>query len=140
MDCSKCGASNVATATVCAYCGAGFAPPPPPNPVDQLAGSFNQLLQGSGGTRNWYDLKPYYQGAFGTIERGGETMTVVWNWSAFLFGGFWYLYRGMLLKALLYFLVGALSGGTLFLFLHIYAGLYGTYDFYLLRAKGKQFW
>lgn len=140
MDCTKCGAANSPGLSACAYCGAAFPAAPAPDVGQQLNNSFNTLLQGTGGTRDWSDLKPYYQQAFAEIERAGGTMTAKWNWAAFLFGAIWYLVRGMPLKGIGIILLTLISGGTLGFFLWIYAGLFGTYDFYLLKAKGKQLW
>jgi hypothetical protein len=83
-------------------------------------------------------LPAYYERAFTTIDRGQTK--VVWNWAAFLLGAFWYLYRGMWVKAILYVAIALLSGGFLALPIWIYGGVMGTYDLWLLHRKGTQAW
>lgn len=80
----------------------------------------------------------YYQRADAQFDAGGST--VVWNWAAFLFGAFWYFYRGMWPKALLFAAIVIFTGGFLALPVWIYGGLRGTYDDYLLRRRGTQGW
>jgi hypothetical protein len=46
----------------------------------------------------------------------------------------------MWVKALIYAAVALFSGGLLMLPLWIYGGLMGTYDLWLLRRRGNQFW
>ena len=46
----------------------------------------------------------------------------------------------MPLKGVIFIILNLISGFTLGFFIAVYAGLYGTYDFYLLKAKGKQLW
>lgn len=52
-----------------------------------------------------------------------------WNWWAFLFGPFWYFYKGMLGKGAILFLLSLT--GILAPFMWIYAGLKGNEDYYL---------
>lgn len=52
-----------------------------------------------------------------------------WNWWAFLFGPFWYFYKGMLGKGALLFLLSLT--GFLAPFMWIYAGLKGNEDYYI---------
>jgi hypothetical protein len=105
-----------------------------------VTAAINRVAQGSGGTRDWSHLKPYYQVAFAAIDDAGGAMTPRWNWAAFLFGWVWYFFRGMFLKGLLLLIVSVATAGFGWVVLCIYTGLYGTYDFYLLTAKGKQLW
>jgi len=67
-------------------------------------------------------------------------MQTHWNWPAFFFGALWYLFKGMPAKAGLYFLISLASVGVGWLFLAIYAGLYGAWDYYLKEVQGKQLW
>ncbi len=136
MDCGECGAANAAGVAICACCAAPFPAAPPPSAGDQ----FSNLLAGSGGTRDWSGMKPYYQVAFAELEKAGGAMTPRWNWASFLFGSFWYLFRGMPLKGIIFLVLTFVTGGFLGFFIAIYAGLYGTWDLYLLKAKGKQLW
>lgn len=113
----------------------------PPAPVGASAWSGSAPTNGpawsqapSGGSA----LPDYYTRAFATID-AGQTK-VVWNWPAFLLGAFWYLYRGMWAKALIYAAIAILSSGVLLIPLWIYGGLMGTYDLWLLHRKGTQTW
>ena len=140
MECKKCGAGNQPGSRVCAYCGVPLSTEAAQPVQDQLANKVNSLFQGDGGTWNWSSLKPFYQAAFAEFEKNGGKMAVCWNWPAFLFGWIWYLVRGMPLKGIIYLTLGLVTSGLLWLPLMVYGGLYGTYDFYLLKAKGKQLW
>lgn len=85
-------------------------------------------------------LDPHYQHKFARIDAEGGSFVALWNWPAFLFGAFWYLFKGMWAKALLIFFVALLSGGLLGIPLWIYTGVAGTYDYYLLKRRQKQLW
>jgi len=85
------------------------------------------------------DLPPYYQEAFATIAAGGRNASK-FNWAAFWLSCFWYLYRGMWLKALILLGISAATGGAAGIFIAVYAGKYGNADLYQLRREGKQFW
>ncbi len=66
-------------------------------------------------------------------------MQTHWNWPAFFFGPFWYLVKGMPAKGAIYLTIVIATHGF-GLFLAVYAGLYGAWDYYLKEAKGKQLW
>lgn len=86
------------------------------------------------------DLPDYYKSAFAKIDANNGKFTVVFNWAALLFGGFWYLYKGMWVKGLIYLvLIFVLAGVPAPLF-WIYTAIGGTYDYYLFKVKGKQLW
>jgi len=125
----------------CAYCGAAFEVDPPPA-ASVAQQTYREPAPSAAGParRDWSELKPYYQVAFNTIEREGGGMTVSWNWAAFFFPWIWYLYRGMVAKGLIALLLSLATSGAAWLFISLYAGLYGNYDFYLLKAKDKQLW
>lgn len=86
------------------------------------------------------DISNYYKAAFARIEGNQGKPTPMFNWAAFFFGGFWYLYKGMWAKAGLMLLLIFVAVGTPGLLLWVYAGFLGNYDYYLLHIKGKQLW
>jgi hypothetical protein len=86
------------------------------------------------------DLSQYYQDAFQKIDSSPGKMISSWNWGAFWFGPFWYVYRGMWAKAIIYALVAFGTGGLALLLLFLYGGACGTYDYYLLKVRGTQLW
>ena len=53
---------------------------------------------------------------------------------------FWYLAKGLWVKGLLMLLIAVITAGMAGIFIWIYAGIAGNYDYYLLRRKGKQLW
>ncbi|MDE2428006.1 MAG: DUF2628 domain-containing protein [Burkholderiales bacterium] len=85
-------------------------------------------------------LSDYYKTSFEKIDKNNGEFTVVFNWAAFVFSGFWYLYKGMWGKGAVMFALVLLFGGLPAPLFWIYAGIAGTYDYYLLRVKGKQMW
>lgn len=87
---------------------------------------------------SWVD--PHYQQKFARIDGQGGSFLALWNWPAFLFGALWYLSKGMWAKALLILVVVFVTGGFLGIPVAIYAGIAGTYDFYLLKRHQKQLW
>ena len=114
----------------------GWQSPPMPNPPGTPAGP-------GAGTGGWTGAPAsssdaYYQRAYAQFDAGGSK--VAWNWAAFLFGAFWYLFRGMWAKALLLAAIVIFTGGFLAIPVWIYGGLMGTYDDYLLRRRGTQGW
>lgn len=121
---------------------ADAVPPPSGSTVPAPWGYGHGAPTGPGGWANHQapaaGLSDYYARAFAGFDAGGSRN--VWNWAAFLLGGFWYLFRGMWVKALLYFAAAIFSGGFLAIPLWIYGGMRGTYDLYLLRTRGNQLW
>ncbi len=91
-----------------------------------------------------HGLSDYYVKAFSEFDTLAKTspgkLQAKFNWAAFLFGPFWYLYRGLWVKALIYFGVAFGTAGLFALIPWIYATAFGTYDFYLLRKHNKQLW
>ena len=150
MKCSNCGASMETVSTFCGYCGttfatrsvanavalatpSGFAPLAVQSPVAQM------LPTAAPPAAPLTDLSPYYADAFARIDAGGMSASK-WNWAAFLFGSFWYFFRGLWGKALLMIGLNIGTGGVLWLLFAIYCGKYGNYDYWLLRKQGKQLW
>lgn len=89
-------------------------------------------------------LPDVYRDTFKRFDDAGGQWVATWNWAAFVFGVFWYLYRGMWVKALIYLVVGgflaAVTGGFLSPLIWIAIGLLGNYDLYLLERQGTQMW
>ena len=120
MYCSKCGKDVPAGAQFCANCGATIPPQPPAPP------------------RDYSHLPEYWRNVFRKFDQNPAKMQTYWNWPAFFFGAIWYLVKGMPAKGLLYVLIMATGIGWLFLI--VYSGLYGAWDYYLKEAQGKQLW
>lgn len=78
----------------------------------------------------------YYKNVFAEISKEGGGFKAYWNWTAFLLGPFYFLYHGLIIKALMLFVVG------LFFFpaSWLYAGIAFNYDLYLKKVKGKDLW
>lgn len=65
-----------------------------------------------------------------------------WNWPAFLFGPFWYLYKGMVMKAILIFVLGSVVAyaipGIGALAVWLYCGFKGNDDLEKHLAKKER--
>jgi len=138
MFCAKCGASNSAGGEFCSACGASLTAAAAAAAGPFIATKINTAFEPA--SRDYSDLKPFYQRAFANMDGVGGKMTTQWNWAAFFFGALWYLFKGMPIKGILFLVLTILTGGLLGFFLAVYAGLYGTWDYYLAKVKGKQFW
>lgn len=161
MKCTNCGASMERASTFCGYCGTAVTAASlaatavmvqaASAPVAYAEPSFAQpafagmpVMAGqadasSARPTQFPDLPPYYQEAFAAIAAGGRSASK-FNWAAFWFNCFWYLYRGMWVKSLCLLGLNVATGGVAGLFIGIYAGKYGNADLYQLRREGKQFW
>lgn len=82
----------------------------------------------------------YYRRVFHRFDQNHGRFLATWNWAAFIFAPFWYLAKGMWLKALLMFGILILTGGLAVALVWIYCGAFGNWDYYLLRRQGKQFY
>jgi len=133
MYCPKCGGDVAAGAQFCQNCGTTIAPQGP-QPGGQAATATPAA------TDRYGHLPPYWQTVFQRFDQRPAQMQTYWNWPAFFFGPFWYLVKGMPVKGALYLLVSIGTKGIAWLFLAIYAGLYGAWDYYLKEARGKQLW
>jgi zinc-ribbon domain/Protein of unknown function (DUF2628) len=129
--CPKCGKEIPAEAQFCQYCG---VPIPPPGPEPQATTSI------PGHPSRFAGLPDYWQRVFRRFDERPGKMQTCWNWPAFFFGPFWYLTKGLPVKGALYALVLVGTHGFTLLFLMVYAGLYGAWDYYLKEAQGKQLW
>lgn len=89
-------------------------------------------------------LPASYEEVFQRFDNAGGKWVATWNWAAFVFGIFWYFYRGLWVKALIYllgiFVIGVISGGLLSIPIWIAFGIVANYDLYLLQRKGTQLW
>lgn len=131
MFCPKCGGDVIAGAQFCPNCGTTIAPQGP-----QPGGQAATVTPDAAG--RFAHLPQYWQSVFRNFDQRPAQMQTFWNWPAFFFGPFWYLVKGMPAKGLLYLLVAVTGIGWLFLV--VYAGLYGAWDYYLKEAHGKQLW
>jgi len=60
-----------------------------------------------------------------------------WNWSSFIFGPFWYLSNGMIIKGLVLLIISIITIGLGIPFIWFYCGLRGSGDFYEKTLKNK---
>ena len=133
MFCPKCGGDVIAGAQFCPNCGTATAPQGP-RPGGQAA----TVTPDAAG--RFAQLPKYWQNVLQRFDQRPSQMQTYWNWPAFFFGPFWYLVKGMPVKGALYLLISIGTQGIAWLFLAIYAGLYGAWDYYLKEARGKQLW
>jgi hypothetical protein len=131
MYCSKCGANVSTGALFCQNCGTAITPQAP-EPGGE-AGTVTPPLSG-----RFANLPEYWQAVFRKFDQNPKQMQTHWNWPAFFFGPFWYLLKGMPAKGLLYIFIALTGIGWIFLI--VYAGLYGAWDYYLKESQGKQLW
>lgn len=144
MYCSKCGAQLDAEARFCTNCGAQTAPAPTGATGGASAVGVPPAVTlpgvAAGSTARYAHLSLYWQAVFQKFDQRPGQMQTHWNWPSFFFGAFWYLVKGMPAKAALYFILSVLTYGGGWVFLAIYAGLYGAWDYYLKEVQGKQLW
>jgi len=133
LYCSKCGAPLAPQDQFCQHCGARTAP-------EQVAAAPSPPAGAAGPAGKYAYLPPYWQDIFQQFDQRPGQMQTRWNWPSFFFGAFWYLVKGMPAKGALYFVISIASAGVGWLFLAIYAGLYGPWDYYLKEVQGKQLW
>lgn len=151
--CPDCGARQThVPATAAAPAPARVAPPPPPAvlpaPVQTIARVEPPIPPPHASStptppRDYSKYQTYYQRAFRHFDENPHDI-VRWNWGVFFFGLLWYLYRGMVAKAVVYFIaivmLGALTAGVgAFLAWFVLASI-GTHDYYLKEVKGKPLW
>ena len=132
MYCANCGKDVPAGAQFCSSCGAAVAAPGGPASAAATTPAGQDALR-------FAHLPAYWQNVFRGFELSSVRMQTHWNWPAFFFGPFWYLVKGMPAKGALYLaiVIGTAGFG---LFLAVYAGMYGPWDYYLKEAQGKQLW
>jgi hypothetical protein len=148
MQCRGCGGQNDNSATKCVYCDAALVqeavrqpspkvhqptPVEPAQPSNQPSGIHNPDYM--------YGLSPYYLEAFNQFNKKPNSgLQPKFNWGAFFFGGFWYLYKGLWVKGLLFLAIAFFSAGFLAIIPWLYGCIFGTYDYYLLKKDDKQLW
>ena len=85
-----------------------------------------------------YGLSPYYLEAFNQFNKKPNSgLQAKFNWAAFFFGGFWYLYKGLWVKGLLFISIAFFSAGFLAILPWLYGCIFGTYDYYLHKKDDK---
>ena len=131
MYCPHCGKDVPEGVQFCSNCGTALPSQVSPPGEQPAAGT-------PSAPGRFAHLPEYWQNVFRKFDENPTRMQTYWNWPAFFFGPFWYLVKGMPAKGLLYVLIAATGIGLLFLL--VYAGLYGAWDYYLKEAQGKQLW
>jgi len=144
--CPECGTQVSEHAEACSKC----AYPIAKLNFKQAASTTNNINKGSSGNNSDFSgVDYYYQQQFEEIQKSGESYKGSWNWFAFLFTWIWCLTKGLWGYALLWFVIvgGTLLAGkaneiSLIVIGVIYAiimGWRGTWAYYNLKTKGKQF-
>jgi len=78
--------------------------------------------------------------AYPRFEAHAGGFVATWNWAAFLFGGVWYLAKGIWVKGVGICLLSLLTHGLALPLLWLYSGVFGNWDHYLLKRHGSQLW
>lgn len=108
------------------------------HPTAQIASSSFGTTAGSG--LEHLDIEPYYVGIFTEIEKG-KLRSI--NGYALLGGAFWYFYKGMWLKGLVYFVfavvLAVILPGVGALPVWVTASFYANWDYYLYKVHGEKF-
>jgi hypothetical protein len=86
-------------------------------------------------------MADYYELKFSEIKENGG-FKVSWNWFAFMFVWMWYFSKGMWAKGLAILFLMCVTFWLVLplVVLWLYCGLFGNYDYYLLKTKNKQLW
>lgn len=144
MDCPKCGATNLAPgSSVCSYCGSVISASqasPAPVAAQYVQQVVTPLAQPDLSQIDASGVPEKYRAIFREIEQGGGGMTPKWNWYPFLFGALWYFSKSMWAKGLIILFILLGSSGLAVPLVWLYCGLLGSYDYYLLKVRGKQLW
>jgi len=80
-------------------------------------------------------VSPYYQNEFRKITASKEVYKGRWNWTAFIFGGFWALTKGLWLPTIICFLGALISGGLVGIAYWFVFGARGNYMYYCKLVK-----
>jgi hypothetical protein len=158
MKCLGCGAPIIKSAISCEYCGKKVVPVSQLEP-SKVADSGSADLQASCQTSTFTEVSSHqnvgtspskssymeglsesYKEIFTNFDLASTGLKLKFGWAPFLFGPFWYFYKGLWGKGLLYLLIVIFTAGTFALLPWIYGSLFGVYDYYLLKKFDKQFW
>ena len=63
--------------------------------------------------------------------------SVGWNWFSFLFGPFWYIYKGLTTKGIILLIISIITLGFGMPIIWFYCGLRGNTDFFEKKLKSK---
>ncbi|HEY5996233.1 MAG TPA: DUF2628 domain-containing protein, partial [Candidatus Deferrimicrobiaceae bacterium] len=132
MFCPACGREGRSGASYCEGCGRPLASGEPPrDPAGPAEGWRSAAAFPAEADIVCFvgEKSGYYLGKFRSFQVGRmEAFAPTWNWSAFLFGAWWFLYRKMYLWALgAFFLTLVPALGFL---AHIACGIVGNYLYY----------
>lgn len=83
-------------------------------------------------------LSEYYVKEFEKIHESSETYKGKFNWTAFFFGPFWSLIKGLWLAAVVWLIVGIVTAGIGMVVYWVIFGFRGNYILYNYLVKGKQ--
>jgi len=83
---------------------------------------------------------PYYARKFEVFDAEGGAFKPTFNGYALIFGGFWYVYKGLWAKGLFMLLACFIFFGIPAPIFWIYCAIAGNYDYYLLRRYKSQLW
>jgi len=103
-----------------------------------------KVAQENAARKNEYDRYGAYAATFRQFDANNGKFAMTWNTSAFLFGGFWYLSKGMVVKFWLYLLAAlvaaACTAGFSVLLAPLVLAFIANYDYYLFERRKTQFW
>jgi hypothetical protein len=154
LYCSNCGTYLEELANFCNKCGKKVERSPATESTNNTVnnGQTNTVSTPASHARieeniDYPEEIEFYRRKFREFDSGGSGFLVTWNWPAFFFGAIWYLTKGMVTKAVIYIIIGGITGVIstaagfpLFIFIPVFLGIAGNYDYYLLKKKGKQLW
>lgn len=137
--CTDCG-RTVSAKAACPSCGAllplpGVKRPRTPRSDDRQE-SWDEARDDP--SQAYTDEHPVYREAFVAFDKNDGQWVMNWSWVGLLFGGFWYIYKGLWAKLALLFAIAILTGGWGWILVGAYTGMYGKYDYYLLKVHKKQ--
>jgi hypothetical protein len=129
MYCKNCGKEIVDSSTFCPSCG-----------VNQQVSNItsNQPNLSSNIEDKFLGLSNYYIEEFKKIHESNEQYKGKFNWTAFFFGSFWSLIKGLWLSAIVSLGIGIFTGGLGFIIYWFIFGFRGNYIYYNYVVKNKQ--